>query len=90
MPLDDQIQEIFERAGLSESDRELWLSRLSSVSERMKAVFVSIFSDDTELLRFFTGDLKNRIEAGDDQERLAKIIEDERGYFRDFLSQQKT
>jgi hypothetical protein len=89
MALDDHIERIFENAGLSEEDRALWRSRLASSDERMRAVFVSIFSDDTELLEFFTEDLRDRVAAGRDPEKLAGVLEKEREYFRSMLAKPK-
>lgn len=90
MALDDHIEKIFDDAGLSEEDRSLWRSRLAAAGERMRAVFVSIFSGDAELLGFFTEDLRNRVAVGRNPEKLANVLEKERKYFRSILAKSKT
>ncbi|MBP9751972.1 MAG: hypothetical protein KBD19_03885 [Candidatus Moranbacteria bacterium] len=90
MSLDDHMEKIFDEAGLSEGDRALWRSRLAAADERMRAVFVSIFSGDTELLAFFTEDLRDRVAAGRDPEKLANVLEKEREHFRSMLAGSKT
>lgn len=84
--LQKKIEAVFVSAGLSEMDKCLWLSRLSLAGERAQRVFVEAFSEDSEMLVFFTRDLRNRIEAGDDPQKLAPILEEEKGYFKDLLS----
>lgn len=90
MSLDDHMEKIFDKAGLSEDDRALWRSRLSAADERMRAVFVGIFSGDADLLPFFTEDLRDRVAAGRDPEKLAKVLEKEREHFRSVLAGSKT
>ncbi len=85
--LPEKIQAIFDSAHLSQEDRSLWLDRLAQGGERMQSVFVSIFEDDIEMLDFFTHDLRTRIDCGTDQEKLEKVLENEREYFRTLLAQ---
>lgn len=85
--LPEKIQGIFDSAHLSPEDQSLWLDRLAQGGERLQAVFVSIFEDDIEMLDFFTQDLRNRIDCGSDRERLEKVLENEREYFRTLLAQ---
>lgn len=89
MSFDDQIQKIFEAAGLSDDERELWLSRLVA-NERLQTMFVDTFTGDAELIRFFTSDLRERISAGNDEKKLTEVLEKEREYFHSLLSQSKT
>ena len=84
-----RMEHIFESAGLSDEDRGLWLSRLSASDEQTRAAFVSIFETDIEMIHFFTRDLQERTEAGDDPTKLAAVLENEREYFRQFLAQSK-
>lgn len=86
--IQEKIEAIFESAGLSEEDRSLWMSRLSVAGDRAKMVFVESFSDDSESLAFFTRDLRSRIDAGDDPEKLAPILEEEKNYFKNILIQE--
>jgi hypothetical protein len=85
--IQNEIDRIFEEAGLSEDDRELWRSRLSLAGERVMAVFVDAFSGESDLLRFFTGDLRKRIEAGDDRSKLDTILSEERSYFSGLMQE---
>lgn len=82
-----EIDRIFEEAGLSEDDQDLWRDRLSVAGEQIMAVFVDIFSGESDLLRFFTGDLRKRIDAGQDQSKLDAVLAEEKEYFTGLLHQ---
>ena len=81
----EEIDRIFEEAGLSEDDRELWRGRLRNAGVRFAHAFAQIFSGESDLLRFFTSDLRKRIDAGDDRSKLDTILAEERAYFSDFM-----
>jgi hypothetical protein len=87
--LQERIENIFESAGLSHEDRMLWVSRLAASDEPTRMAFIAIFETDGEMIHFFTRDLRERIEAGDDATKLAAALETEREYFRQFLAQSK-
>jgi len=84
-----EIDRIFEEAGLSEDDRNLWKKRLFVAGSRIAAVFLDTFSGESELLRFFTRDLRNRIAAGDDRSELDAVLAEERDYFSGLLKRTK-
>ena len=88
--VDERVEEIFERTGLPEDGRALWRARLSASSDRVKLVFVETFSDDVEMLLFFTDDLRKRIDAGNDPEKLKVVLDGEKEYFAGVLSTSKT
>lgn len=79
--IQEKIDRIFEEAGLSEDDRDLWRSRISLSGTWFGSMFVDVFSSETGMLRFFTGDLRKRIAAGDDQSKLDVVLAEERDYF---------
>jgi hypothetical protein len=81
-----RIESIFESANLSQDDRSLWLSRLSRSGEQFQRAFVQLFDGETEMLGFFTNDLRKRTEAGNDPEKLSSILQEEKVYFADILS----
>lgn len=83
--LEERIVRIFDTAGLSEEDRSLWMSRLSISGEQFQRAFVSLFSGEEEMLHFFTRDLRERIEAGNDQAKIAAVLDRERQYFESEL-----
>jgi hypothetical protein len=76
-----EIDRIFDDAGLSEDDRGLWRGSLSKAGEKFRLAFVESFSGESGLLRFFTGDLRKRIDAGRDRRKLELILAEERDYF---------
>ena len=88
--LQEKIASICIAAELSQADRDFWLDKLSVSDERVQSVFVNIFADDIDLLRTSTRQLRGRVSAGDDSEKLAAALENEREYFRAFLAQAKT
>jgi hypothetical protein len=82
-----EIDRIFEEADLSGDDRELWRARLSVAGGRLMAVFVDSFSGESDLLRFFTRDLRKRIDADGDRSKLDAILAEEKEYFTGLLQQ---
>ncbi|NTW15799.1 MAG: hypothetical protein HGA38_05585 [Candidatus Moranbacteria bacterium] len=77
----DKLERMFERADLSEEDRSLWRGRLADAGEYVRRMFVDVFSQDRDLLVFFTGNLRKRAAAHGDQAKLDEIMEEERAYF---------
>jgi hypothetical protein len=88
--MDGRIEELFTRANLPEDGRALWRARLAVDSERVKQVFIDTFAEDLEMLTFFTDDLRRRIAAGNDPEKLAAVLDEERKYFTGVLSNSQT
>lgn len=84
--MQNKINAIFDAAGLSDDERSLWLSRLSRAGERFQRVFIESFDGDPGLLAFFTSDLRKRIEAGSDPEKLSLVLSEEKEYFADSLN----
>lgn len=85
--IQEEIDRIFEEADLSGDDRELWRARLSMAGARIVAVFVDSFSGESDLLRFFTGDLRKRIDADGDRSKLDAVLAEEKEYFTGLLHQ---
>lgn len=88
--LEEKIKQIFSAADLSLEDQNLWASKLSVSEESIQRIFISVFENDLEMLRFFTRDLRDRTEAGSDPAKLASALENEREYLRAFLKKSKT
>ena len=80
-----EIDWIFDEAGLSEDDRGLWRGRLAKAGEKLRLAFVESFGGQKDLLRFLTGDLRKRIDAGRDKRKLELILAEERVYFTGIL-----
>lgn len=78
---DKKLERIFDDADLREEDRTLWRERLSDAGDYLYATFVDVFSKDRDLLVFFTGNMRKRIEANGDQSKLDEIAEEEKAYF---------
>lgn len=76
-----KIEEIFESASLNGDDRDLWRERLASAGQIVRSVFIDAFGSDGDALPFFTADLRKRIGAGNDREKLDEIAREEREYF---------
>ncbi len=72
------VQDILEKSPLSQEDKKLWLNRCENMPTEVLASFVSTFSDDAEMLISATETLKNKINAGDDIEKMKKIVEEEK------------
>lgn len=83
--IQESIDRIFEEAGLSQDDRNLWGSRLAEAGEYVRQAFIESFSEEYDLLRFFTGDLRKRIEAGQDRRKLEQVLVEEKTYFTGVL-----
>jgi hypothetical protein len=86
--MEDKITAIFDAAGLSDDDRLLWLSRLSRSGERFQYFFIESFDGEPDMLEFFTSDLRKRIEAGNDPEKLFLVLAEEKEYFSDILNKE--
>lgn len=84
--LQKKIEAVLKKAGLSGGDCHLWMSRLSVAGERAQRVFLEAVADDRDMLVFFTRDLRNRIDAGSDPEKIASVIRDEKEYFTGILN----
>ncbi|MEI6650343.1 MAG: hypothetical protein WCL23_02810 [Candidatus Moraniibacteriota bacterium] len=80
-----EIDWIFEEARLSEDDRGLWRGRLAKAGEKFRLAFIESFGGENDLLRFLTGDLRKRIDAGRDRRKLELILAEERVYFTGLL-----
>jgi hypothetical protein len=85
--IQEEIDRIFGEANLPEDDRSLWRERLFSAGFRFPAVFVETFSGDSDLLRFFTGNLRKRLLAGNDRSKLDAVLAEEEAYFSGLLIQ---
>lgn len=83
--IQEEIDLMFERAGLSEDDRGLWHKRLAAAGEFVRANFLRSFRDDLDMLRFFTRDMRKRLEAEADRSKLDAIAVEERSYLADSL-----
>ncbi|NTW14380.1 MAG: hypothetical protein HGA31_05115 [Candidatus Moranbacteria bacterium] len=83
--IQEEIDRIFEEAGLSQDDRNLWSGRLAEAGEYVRRAFIESFGEEYDLLRFFTGDLRNRIEAGRDRQKFERILTEEKSYFTGVL-----
>lgn len=86
--LREKIEDIFEGAGLSEEDRALWSARLSASDDSFSRAFVTLFDTERGMLGFFTDDLRKRIEAGNDHEKLSSVLREEKEYFANILAQE--
>ncbi|MGK2849083.1 MAG: hypothetical protein ACSLEX_03380 [Minisyncoccota bacterium] len=82
-----EIEVILMESNLSETDQALWQDQLAFADEKIQRIFVSIFKNNGEMLRFCTADLRARITAGTDTAQLTDVVEKEREYVRDFLAQ---
>lgn len=76
-----KLEAMFESAELREEDRKLWRDRLAHAGEYIHKMFIDVFSKDRDLLVFFTGNMRKRIDANGDQSKLAEIAEEEKAYF---------
>ncbi|HWQ59700.1 MAG TPA: hypothetical protein VN420_00945 [Candidatus Fimivivens sp.] len=83
----EKVEDILAASGLSDDDRALWAGRLSEADPSMRGAFVESFEDDYDLLRFFTGDLRRRIEAGNDRQKLDEVLTAEKSFFAERLKQ---
>lgn len=86
--LREKIEDIFEFANLSEEDRDLWRSRLASSDVSFPRTFVTLFDGESEMLGFFTRDLRKRVEAGDDDQKRESALQEEKEYFSNLLVQE--
>lgn len=86
--LREKIENIFEGAGLSEEDRALWLARLSTSDDSFSRAFVMLFDEERGMLGFFTNDLRKRVEAGNNAEKLSSVLQEEKEYFANILNKE--
>ncbi|NTW14382.1 MAG: hypothetical protein HGA31_05125 [Candidatus Moranbacteria bacterium] len=84
--IQEEIDRIFNDAELSLEDRILWLERLTHAGEYVRRIFVESFDGESSLLRFFTGDLRKRIAAGNDRDRINEVLAEEKAYFMGMLN----
>ena len=74
---------ILKQGNLSSADAALWHGVFESVSPAAISLFIDIAQDDTTLLPFLTENLKKKIDAGTDPEKINKIVEEERSKFQE-------
>jgi hypothetical protein len=85
--LNGKIESLFETAGLSEGDRDMWRSKLESLDESYAELFVAIYENEPEILAFMTENTKSRILADDDPKALEEIGEREKAYIERFKTE---
>lgn len=78
--IQEEIDRMFECADLSEDDRGLWRGRLETAGEFVRMSFLRSFGDDPDMLRFFTRDMRKRLDAGADRTKLDAVLAEEGSY----------
>lgn len=87
--IQSEIDRMFEDAGLSQDDRDLWRERLSAMGEMFPRTFVDVFRGELDLLRFFTGDLRKRMEAEEVDAEADTLLAAERSYLGTALKDER-
>lgn len=85
----EKLERMFERAGLNEEDRGLWRAKLADAGEYVRRMFIDVFSQDRDLLVFFTGNLRKRLAAQGDREKLDEIVNEEQAYFAGLMKSEE-
>jgi ribosomal protein L20 len=82
----NEVKDILTLSQLSESEREMWLTRLQAVPEVFLATFIELYKADAALLQQETKMLKEKIAAYDDPKKFKEIVEREKKLLQDTLT----
>ena len=74
----EEAETILEKHSLSHEDRVLWQRQLAVLSPEATLFFIDTFDNDAELLTLTTINMKKKIEADDDPQKIQKLIEEEK------------
>jgi hypothetical protein len=78
-----KAEAILKQGDLSSADMALWQGVFKDTSPAAISLFIDIMQDDATLLPFLTENLKKKIDAGADPDKINKIVEDERVQFQE-------
>lgn len=76
-----EIVELLQMSDLSEEDRTLWLALLDAQTDVVQAVFLSIFTEERDLLPNITKNLRLKMRAKNDPSQETAIFEQEKHIF---------
>ena len=65
-------------SNVSAEGQSLWISRFEHVNTTALSLFLKVFAEDKELLGLATENLGKKLEAGDDPEKIKKLMEEEK------------
>lgn len=83
----EKLQEIIDSSDLSIDDRELITEHVPSLPLEVQEVLVNACEQDPSFLEEMVDNLKMKLEAGDDKEKLHEIIERERNEITNILNE---
>ena len=73
--------------GLSSDDMKLWESRLRDSSADAISLFIDTFENDKELLEMATDNLKKKIEAIKNPEKIQDVVQEEKDTLQRYLNE---
>lgn len=80
-----KAEAILKQGHLSSADIALWRDVFEKGSAAAVSLFIDIMQDDATMLPFLTENLKKKIDAGADPEKISKIVEEERLQFQELV-----
>ncbi len=78
---------ILQDAKLQSSDMRLWENKLESSSVEIVSLFLDTFENDIELLKMATGNLKKKIGAVENSEKIKNLIQEEKEVLEKYLNE---
>jgi len=81
----EHMEVILRKSTLSAEDKVLWVSRTNELPFEDIAFLIDIFENNEELLVSATTNLKKKIGAGNDLDKIKKVVEEERQEIMDSI-----
>jgi len=72
-----EVLDVLMKAGISSQDTEMWVELLVRSGETAEMLFLEMFSDDPELLKNITENLRLKVEASQGKTSIDAIVDQE-------------
>lgn len=74
----EKAEEIIQIHGLSDEDIIIWKKQLTVLSSDNLSLFIEIFENDSMLLILATKNMKKKLAAGNDPQKIQVVIDEEK------------
>ncbi len=74
----EKAQSIVDESQLEDFDKEMWHERFEELEDPAISLFIDMMAVEPDLLEIVTENVKKKVEAGDDVEKIKTIVEEEK------------